>query len=391
MEAVVDNTDIVGPTMASRIIRRSIKLAHPTFIWGPPGIGKSDLIKQIGATLHESPNDTLVIDLRLALMDPTDLRGFPLVISDVDGLPRMSWAPPEDLPSFELASRYKTVILFMDELTSAPPQVQAASYQLVLDRRIGKYQFPPNAVILAAGNREGDRGVTYAMPSPLKNRMTHLFMEARYEDWEPWALTNNIHPAVIGLLRYSNSSLFNFDPKSKDIAFSTPRSWERVSELMYSDDYVSRKVSRQEMQAEIGGKIGSGMASKFLAHIEVADELPSLDDIISGVVTSIDTAKFNRHLSVVHSLALELALRVRGSYSKVPDKEFAVMLNNTLRFVFNNVKAELVMFHLASLVAVNQRGETNFKIKPFLANDVRKQFRDDYIKYLAREEEANDN
>ncbi len=134
----------------------------PVMLWGPPGIGKSQIIAQV-AVRHAAP----MIDIRLSQMEPTDLRGIPFRIEN-----RVEWAVPSMLPDAERHGPYG--ILFLDEITSAPPSVSAAAYQLILDRRLGDYEVPPGWAIFAAGNRQGDRGVTYAMPAPLANRFSHF-------------------------------------------------------------------------------------------------------------------------------------------------------------------------------------------------------------------------
>ena len=142
---------------------------RPVFVWGGPGIGKSDLVDQITVSM-----EGYMIDLRLALMEPTDLRGMPYYNKEANN---MSWAAPVDLPTEEFAAQYPVVVLFLDELNSAPPSVQAAAYQLILNRRIGTYKLPDNVVVVAAGNRETDKGVTYKMPKPLANRFVHLKLD----------------------------------------------------------------------------------------------------------------------------------------------------------------------------------------------------------------------
>jgi hypothetical protein len=79
-----------------------------------------------------------------------------------------------------LLEQYPVVVLFLDELNSAAPSVQAAAYQLILNRRIGKYRMPKNVVLVAAGNRESDKGVTYRMPTPLANRFIHQEMKVEF-------------------------------------------------------------------------------------------------------------------------------------------------------------------------------------------------------------------
>ena len=172
----------VSPNGAKRSIRRAFKKQRPIFIWGPPGIGKSEVVHQIGDEYKKS----LVIDIRLSLWEPTDIKGIPY-FDAVQG--RMVWAPPVELPDAETAKKYDIIILFMDEMNSAPPAVQAAAYQLILNRRVGTYHLPKNVVIVAAGNREADKGVTYRMPAPLANRFVHLEMKVDFDDWFARLLT----------------------------------------------------------------------------------------------------------------------------------------------------------------------------------------------------------
>ena len=126
------------------------------------------------------------------------------------------------MPTQELADQFECIVLFLDEMNQAPQSVQAAAYQLILNRRLGTYTLPDNVLIVAAGNRESDRGVAYRMPSPLANRFVHLEMGVDFDDWQVWALENKIHSDVVGYLTSNKMDLFNFDPKTASRAFATP-------------------------------------------------------------------------------------------------------------------------------------------------------------------------
>ena len=185
------------------------------FLWGPPGIGKSELIAGLTEELGGH-----MIDLRLGQCEPTDLRGIPYFDRD-RGV--MNWAPPIELPSKELAEQHPVVVLFLDEMNSAAPAVQGAAYQLVLNRQVGTYKLPDNVVVVAAGNRESDKGVSYRMPSPLANRFVHLEVRPDFDSWFQWAVGKNIHKDVVGYLSFAKQDLFDFDPKSASRSFATPR------------------------------------------------------------------------------------------------------------------------------------------------------------------------
>jgi hypothetical protein len=298
------------------------------FLWGPPGIGKSEVVAQITEELGG-----FMIDLRLGQMDPTDIRGIPFFNKE---LGKMDWAPPIDLPDAELASQYPIVVLFMDEMNSAAPAVQAAAYQLVLNRRIGKYVLPDNVVMVAAGNRESDKGVTYRMPTPLANRFVHVEMRADFATWQDWAVTNGIHKDVVGYLSFAKQDLYDFDAKSSSRAFATPRSWCFVSELLEDEDLDD--VTATDL---IAGTIGEGLAVKFQAHRRISGKLPKPEDILSGKERELQVKEVSAMYSLVISLCYELkdALEVR----KVSDKEFHTMADNFFGYMMKNFETELVV------------------------------------------------
>ena len=179
------------------------------FIWGAPGIGKSSIVRQI-AERRRMP----LIDIRASLLDPTDLRGIPMI---QDGT--AVWCPPSFLPK----KSDKPGILFLDEINAAPPLVQAALYQLILDRRVGEYELPEGWRIIAAGNRREDKAVTFRLSSALANRFIHLNLEVDPDDWHAWATNHGIIPEVTAFLKYRPQLL---QAASEDEqAFATPRSW----------------------------------------------------------------------------------------------------------------------------------------------------------------------
>jgi len=237
----------------------------PVMLWGPPGVGKSQMVAQVGLR-HNVP----VIDIRLSQMEPSDLRGIPFRIGD-----RVEWAVPAMLPD---AQRHGVEgILFLDEITSAPPSVSAAAYQLILDRRLGEYQVPDGWAIFAAGNRQGDRGVTYTMPAPLANRFSHFEVESHLDDWVSWAYANGIDERVIGFLRFRPELLFNFDPSHNPVAFPSPRSWEFAHRALHKfGEHSSLLVNT--LQACVGPAAGIELA----AFVNNLDKLPDLDAILRG-------------------------------------------------------------------------------------------------------------
>jgi hypothetical protein len=244
----------------------------PVMLWGPPGVGKSDMIRQT-AEHHAAP----VIDIRLSQMEPSDLRGIPFRNAE-----NVEWAVPAILPD---AQRHgEQGILFLDEITSAPPSVSAAAYQLILDRRLGEYQVPEGWAIFAAGNRQGDRGVTYTMPAPLANRFSHFDVDAHLDDWVAWAYQNGIDERVIAFLRFRPELLFDFDPAHNPVAFPSPRSWE----------FAHRSLQKfgnnpDLLQGTLQACVGPAAGIELTAFVNSLDKMPELDDIVAGKEVPVPT------------------------------------------------------------------------------------------------------
>ncbi|CAB4130091.1 AAA domain containing protein [uncultured Caudovirales phage] len=326
--ALTENRTVTTKEARSRIIR-CFNNKRPVFLWGAPGLGKSDLIasitEQMGGKLY---------DLRMPLLEPTDLRGIPYFNKEA-GV--MDWAPPVDLPSAEEAAKYPIVVLFLDEMNAAAPAVQASGYQLILNRKVGKYTLPDNVVIVAAGNRESDKGVTYRMPSPLANRFVHLEIRVDHESWEQWAIEHNIHQDVIGYIGFAKQDLFDFDPRSSSRSFATPRTWSFVSELLQDET-----ATESELSDLTAGTIGEGTAVKFMAHRKISSKMPQPLEILNGTVTTLST----KEISAMYSLTVNMCYELKDLYIKSKtDKsiKWDTMANNFLVFIMDNFTTELVV------------------------------------------------
>jgi len=352
-------TRTVSPNRAKKSIVRAMQKKRPIFLWGPPGIGKSDIISQITDSL---PNSYL-IDIRLSLWEPTDIKGIPYFDSNSG---TMVWGAPSELPSEELASQYDNIVVFFDEMNSAAPAVQAAAYQLILNRRVGQYKLPDNVIIVAAGNREADKGVTYRMPAPLANRFVHLELAVNFDDWFEWAVSNKVNTDVVGYLQFAKQDLYDFDPKSPSRSFATPRSWSFVSELLDEDD-----TDESTTTDLVAGAVGEGLAVKFMAHRKVAANMPNPSDILAGKVKEIKTQEISAKYSLTVSLCYELK-----EASDANDKKFDNKVNNFLRFAMDNFETELVVMGIK--LALTQY---NLPIDPDAVSCF-DEFHDRYGKYI---------
>ena len=252
----------------SRIIdtlKTLIDIQQPVFVWGAPGVGKSQVVARVARE-----KGLALIDVRAVLLDPVDLRGLPRI----DDANRACWCPPEFLP---VAGRG---VLFLDELNAAPPLVQAACYQLVLDRRLGEYVLPDGWRIVAAGNRETDRAVTHRMPSALANRFVHLNFDVDGAEWLAWAEGNGIAGELSAFIRFRPNLLHAFDPQKDDKAFPTPRSWEFVSRILNRNP---RTIPDLEL---ITGVVGEGAAAEFCGFLRIYHNLPDPQALIDNPLTA---------------------------------------------------------------------------------------------------------
>ena len=237
----------------------------PVMLWGPPGVGKSQIVAQVAER-----NDVPMIDIRLSQMEPSDLRGIPFRVDN-----SVEWAVPAMLPNQQRHGSQG--ILFLDEITSAAPSVSAAAYQLILDRRLGQYEIPNGWAILAAGNRQGDRGVTYTMPAPLANRFSHYEVDVNLDDWVAWAYANDIDDRIIAFLRFRPDLLFEFDAAQNPMAFPSPRSWE------YAHRALQKFVDHGDLLLEtLQACVGPAAGVELNAFIANLDQMPSIEAIIKG-------------------------------------------------------------------------------------------------------------
>lgn len=326
---------------AKKDVRIAMRAKRPVMLWGPPGIGKSDLAAQLAESLGGA-----LIDLRLPLLDPTDLKGMPYFDTNTN---TMRWAAPSELPTAEFASQYPVVVLFLDEMNAAAPAVQASAYQLTLNRRIGEYRLPDNVVIMAAGNRESDRGVTYRMPAPLANRFLHLELRADFESWNEWAVNTGLHADVVGYLNFAKQDLYDFRPESASRAFATPRTWSFVSDLLRDEE-----LDDSSAMDLISGAVGEGLAVKFMAHRKFASQLPDPSDVLAGKVSSINTKEVSAHYSLTISMCYELKDYYTKNKAKLNSEEWHGMVDNFFRFIMDNFSTEICI--LAVKVALQNYG-----------------------------------
>ncbi len=247
------------PSQVARMLKSCVEMKIPCYMSGAVGIGKSQIAKQVCDDLRIE-----FTDVRLSQMDPTDIKGFPSP-NAAKGV--MSWLPADFLPTKGKG------LLFLDELVSAPTAVQAAAYQLILDRKVGNYTLPPGWAIAGAGNRASDRSIVNKMPAALANRLVHLNVDVDLDDWVAFAINAGIDASTIAFLRFRSNLLHSFDASANPVAFPSPRAWFTV------DKIVKAKLPQADEYALVQGTVGDGAAAEHAAFLRVMQNLPTPDEI----------------------------------------------------------------------------------------------------------------
>ena len=321
-------------------------------LWGQPGVGKSQAVRQIGNLISQNTGKKVeVTDVRLLLFNPIDLRGIP--VADANRQLAV-WLRPK-IFDMNKSDDYINILL-LDEISAAPQSVQAAAYQITLDRKVGEHLLPDNCIVLAAGNRITDKSVAYKMPKALANRLLHFNIEPKFKTWKAWAIRNDINPIVIGFLGFKTDALNKFDPDREDLAFATPRSWEMVSNLLNN---ISDNVN--EIYPLIRGLVGTGVASEFRTFSNVFHQLPDINEIFAG-----ETFDVPKDPSVVYALCSAMVNYVKNNqddlrgiansveYMRYMPRDFAIMLIQDYQLISDKFASKVrKMPEFAKLVSDN--------------------------------------
>jgi len=229
-------------------------------LWGKPGGGKSSVTRTVAKR-----RGALLCDVRLGQRESIDLRGLPDIRGDIT-----KYIKPGELPFVgnDAFPDDVEILLFFDEINTAAPSVQAAAYQAILERRVGEHKFKDNVRIMAAGNREGDKGATQRMATPLANRFIHAELIEDVHASTLYAQENGWPQEWVAFINMRKPLLSTFDPTKPDKAFATPRSWD-VAMQVYANDQATFRTK----QIAIAGSVGEGPAAEFWAFVDTWQEL----------------------------------------------------------------------------------------------------------------------
>jgi len=255
-------------------------------------------------------------------------------------------------------------IIGLEEFNSAPHSVQAAAYQLVFDRRLGEYVVPKACYLMAMGNRETDRGIVYKMATPIMNRFVHIEMLAgiaAFEDWQVWALTQRVHPEVVGYLSAFKASLFAFDVGTAARGFPTPRTWEFVSDILTHNEFLPEAV----LLGLITGCVGDAEGAKFMAFRKIASTLPRAEMILNGALKKMpggDKTEVQLAYALTTTLCYELKERADtikrkhgDKYKTAPERpEWLKQADNFMEFIMANFQPEICVMGARAAISVHK-------------------------------------
>jgi hypothetical protein len=320
------------PSRVEEVLDNILETRWPAFLWGPPGAGKSSIVRQMAKKRKLD-----LVDIRASLLDPTDLRGIPVVANE-----QAKWCPPSFLP----ADPKSEGILFFDELNAAAPLVQASLYQLTLDRRVGEYVLPDGWRILAAGNRAEDASITFRMPSALSNRFVHIEFEVDFGDWNRWAVDTEIHPLVLGFLNTRRELLL--DLSTTDRGFPTPRSWEIVSDVLKQFGVTT------ELHDVLLGIVGEGASIEFSGYCENAIS----EERILKILEDPEKASFPRKLGDQYALI-----------SYVTSRSNEKSIRDAAAVLLSRLKPELAILLLRNILQRSPRFVSHAQVKEFMSEN----------------------
>jgi hypothetical protein len=302
-----------SPKEITRFLSTSYQLRLPVFLWGKPGIGKSEIVREFA---REQAMD--LIDLRLTTLESCDLRGLPRINHETG---ETEWMRPEFLPTINIP-----VVILLDELTAAEPRIQASAYQLILDRAIGKHRIPDQAWVVGAGNAPEHGAISYGMGTALADRFLHINVVANSGDWLEWALNHNVSPDVITFIRVRPDMLDSCggQEQTEQLVTPSPRSWARVSSVLQTtNDQSVRSIA-------VNGLVGEAVAVQFFHTLEEIGQLPPIERLMrlpakvaAHQVPSTLPALYGLTYSLVRHVALledyERALELLDAVSEIAD------------------------------------------------------------------------
>lgn len=323
--------------------KKGMKPPVVPFLRGKPGIGKTDIFKQVADELG-----CTLIDVRLSQIDSVDLRGVPRG-DDKEGITR--WLPPEFLP-FKDINKFKDAsakgiryLLAFDEMNRARNDVQQAVFQLVRDRKCGEHELIDDVIIVAAGNLGAEDGCDVnEMDAALKNRFFFIDVEHNVEDWIDWARSAAIRPEIISFINAHPRFLwFEFDGQEKMAI--TPRTWENFSRIIDNNADVA---TIEDVVMMLGPVALDGASATFLEHVQSLKTI-SAKDVLE---------RYEEVLPTLKEMPRDKIYQLREDFIEtiktLGDNRKPHNVDNFNRFVLELLSDEMMIATLAGMVKLKE-------------------------------------
>ncbi len=299
----------MSPKTLKSVLTQCMKAKLPVLIKGAPGVGKSDIVKQVAKRLKMN-----LVLTHPVVSDPTDFKGLPGIVNG-----KAEFLPFGDLR--KLLEATEPTICFLDDLGQAPACVQAAAMQLILARQVNGHKVSDAVVFVAATNRREDRAGVTGILEPVKSRFaTILELEPDADEWTEWALKHKMPPAIIGFVHFKPSLLNTKEATSDIVNHPCPRTIAHAGLLI--------KAGLDKIEV-LSGAVGAGCATELIGFMRVYEQLPTIAAILldpkEAIVPNEPSALYAIVSTLVDKINDENADKILIYGNRLP-KEFSILL-----------------------------------------------------------------
>lgn len=290
---------ITTKQMQEVIQHNVMRMNEVCIFWGSAGIGKTDTARQ---AIEEQ--GAYFWDLRPGQFESVDFRGLPN-FKTVDDVEMAVWSMPDILPleGNPKAPTDKPIGLFVDEFNgSTSNPVFTMLMQMFNERMVAGRKLLPNVRILAAGNREGDKGTATRTPFTVNNRATHFEVTSCVDSWCEWAASKGVPPVILAFMQFRKPLLNMFDPTKNEKVVPTPRTWAKAVNY-----YADTQMPRWLRDASIAGCVGSGPAAELFAFEKVWDTLKDYMPQIRKDPMGVDLPRGDQALGTLYAITVAIS------------------------------------------------------------------------------------
>lgn len=274
MPVIKTQTPKVGWVMACELARRYMERKYNILFTGPPGIGKTALIKLVAKQLGYR-----LIIFHPCISDPTDFKGMPWVFQDKDGKQHCVFVPFDQLEA--LINTKVPTICFFDDLIQAPDSVQASAMQLLHGGTLNGNKISEHVRFVGCTNRKSDRAGGSSILEPVKSRFHGIFeLVPELDPTLKYLIAEKANPILIAFMRNQPNYLTGGDDGWKPVADIVNQPCARTIEHL--SDVVNMNLPKEARPSAYAGAVGEAMANVFVAFERLAYSLPDIDTILQN-------------------------------------------------------------------------------------------------------------